>query len=598
MKIVRTVALAASMLLLWVVGCEVSDPGNPLSNQPPTTLLSSAPLSGDTVNHYIELRWAGNDVDGTVQGFRLMVDGVEISFTTVTDTLIAFSSTTDGSVTSHTFSVIAVDDDNTADPTPPVRQFYTTNVAPSAEWTDNTVPSGAQVGHGFRIELSGLDGNRSLMWFSISLGDDQSWSEWSRDSVFYVSDPSIWSVDPIELEADPSLREPPEGVNIISNADLTDGNLTFYGRVKDAGDAVSATINRQVTVIPDQRPVMNPTVTGAYGTETFYPDGSVYRLNNTQTQITFSASVANYNGQLSAYRISGYFNADHPDTNAWIDTPSLTLDNLPVGEYPYLFTARDIAGVMADTIEFSIRIVEQSLTNLIILIDETRDGNGNPGSPTDVEVDDFYHAMLEGRNFVDIDYASRLGGISYVSPYDLSEAGLVIWHADDRSDQNLDANTTVLNNYLNKGGRLILCGWDLLTPFNPEELDTLEFAANSFVYSKLRIFEAYYNSSRTTTGIGGVGEYPNITIDPDKLPSSFNGAINNTWAFLQRGECTVTGTLEVNNPGVNPYSGKTASFYYDQSFRVAVFGVPLYFFKQDETTAVMSILLDQMMTGL
>jgi hypothetical protein len=100
MKIVRTVALAVSMLLLWVVGCEVSDPGNPLANQPPTTFLSGAPMNGDTVNHYIELHWAGNDADGTVQGYRVLVDGVEISFTTITDTLIAFSSTTDGSVTS------------------------------------------------------------------------------------------------------------------------------------------------------------------------------------------------------------------------------------------------------------------------------------------------------------------------------------------------------------------------------------------------------------------------------------------------------------------------------------------------------------------
>jgi hypothetical protein len=74
--------------------------------------------------------------------------------------------------------------------------------------------------------------------------------------------------------------------------------------------------------------------------------------------------------------------------------------------------------------------------------------------------------------------------------------------------------------------------------------------------------------------------------------------IDRTWAFLQRGECTVTGTLEVSNPDENPLSGKTAAFYYDQSFRVAVFGVPLYFFKQDETEAMMSLLLDRMMTGL
>lgn len=579
MKLIRSFALVASLLLIWVLGCEVADPGNSYGNQPPTTILSRAPLDGDTVNHYIELRWAGNDVDGEIQGFRLLVDGSEISFTAATDTMIAFTSTEDGLPTSHTFTVIAVDDDNTEDPNPPQRQFYTTNEKPAVEWGEGTVPIDAEVGYGFRMVLKGLDDNRSLLWFALSVGDEDSWSEWSEDSIFYIGDTAL------ELY--------PDGVNVVSNAGLADGAVTLYARVRDAGGSVSETISRTVNVSSGYRPVMEATVTGAYGSDEFYPDGSVYRRNNVETQISYAASAAAYYGQIQAYRYE-----DSDGWSEWTNTPSLIFTDLPTGEYPFKFTARDIAGVMADTIEYTIRIVEQQLTSLILLVDETRDGNGNPGSPTDEAVDDFYHALLQGREYVDVDYANRPGGVPYISPYDLSTCGLVVWHGDDRSDVKLGDNTDVLTAYLNKGGRLILSGWDVLAPFNADQEDSLSFNTGSFAYDKLRIFNAYYNRTRTMTGIEGVDGLPDITVDPDKLPTSFNGAIDRTWVFTQRGECSVTGVLMVNNPDDNPLNGKTASFIYDQSFRVLVFGAPLFFFKESEVVPLMDSLLDRMLAGL
>jgi hypothetical protein len=427
--------------------------------------------------------------------------------------------------------------------------------------------------------LGAVDGNRSLIWFSLSIGDEESWSEWSRDSVYFIGDASL------DLY--------PDGVNVVSNESLTDGSMTFYARVKDAGDAVSETISRAVNVSAENRPAMNPVVTGAYGADEFYPDGSVYRRNNVETQITFAATAAAYYGQIQAYRVE-----DAQGWGDWTSTPALIFTDLPTGRYPFKFTARDIAGVLADTIEYEIRIVTQNLTSQILLVDETRDGNGNLGSPTDEDVDNFYHALLAGRNYVDIDYANRPDGVSYISPYDLGEAGLVVWHGDDFANLNLSDNTGVLHDYLSKGGRLILSGWDVMAPFNANTADTLVFNTGSFAYEELRIFEAYYNQDRTTSGIEGVGDIPSITIDPAKLPASYNGAINRTWVFAQRGECTVTGLLTVNNPDVNPYSGMTAAFLYDQSFRVAVFGAPLFFFKESEAVPMMDALFDRMLAGL
>jgi hypothetical protein len=306
-----------------------------------------------------------------------------------------------------------------------------------------------------------------------------------------------------------------------------------------------------------------------------------------------------YNGQIHSY---SYLDGSGA-WSEWSADPSLIFEDLQVGEYPFLFTARDIAGVSADTIEYSIRIVEQIFTDQIVIIDETRAGNGNPGSPEDEPVDEFYRNLVPGLNFLEIDYddPDRPGDNSYISPYDLREAGLVIWHGDDFADQNLGDNTGILTEYLDKGGRLILSGWDVMAPFNTDG-DTAVFASGSFAYEKLRIFEARYSgsgtSNRNTTGITGVGDFPDVNIDLTKVRDNWNGAIDRIWTFTQRGECIVAGNLDTANETEDPLYGETTFFYYDQSFRVVVFGLPLYFCVESEVAAMFEVLLPRIMAGL
>lgn len=56
------------------------------------------------------------------------------------------------------------------------------------------------------------------------------------------------------------------------------------------------------------------------------------------------------------------------------------------------------------------------------------------------------------------------------------------------------------------------------------------------------------------------------------------------------------GTLTVSNPGQNPLEGRTAAhYYYSPNFRVAVFGIPLYFCHQQEAQALFDVLLPTML---
>ncbi|MFH1009679.1 MAG: hypothetical protein V1784_00415, partial [bacterium] len=327
--------------------------------------------------------------------------------------------------------------------------------APEIEFDEyRSVPEGATVGHGFQIAVVAVDGNPTLIGFSISIDDTVSWSEWSEYSVFLI--------------ADTTLGLFPEGTVVISNEGLEAGAHTIYVRARD-WRTVSPTSSRTLTVADGFRPTMDPNVSGTYGNTPFYPDGSAYHASNADAVIVIRARAYAYHGQINAYRYQ-----ESPGMwSDWFSRPQVNISNLPIGEHTFRFMARDVAGAYSDTVEFSFRLVEQTLTDSIIIVDETRDGTGGAGSPSDEQVDNFYEAMVGDRPHRQIDYAThQIGGTSYLSPFDLQNAGLVIYHADDKANFNVGNTRGVLAEYMDHRGRVILSGWDLLAPFGFAGMDS------------------------------------------------------------------------------------------------------------------------------
>lgn len=582
MNRLKTMIIMAVGLGIGFAGCTVSDPGSALPNQPPTTILSSAPNEGSTVNHYIPLRWAGNDPDGMVVEFRLYIDDVLAAVTTRRDTIIAFPAPTDGTPMPHTFAVQSVDNEGLVDPTPAGRAFQTLNFAPHASFAQpGTIGAGALVGTGFRVTIAAADSNPSLTYYAIKL-DDGAWSPWYETGVFLYAAPAVI--------ADTTTF--PTDVIGVANTGLAAGPHTIYARVKDAGDAESAIISRSFVVQTDSLPQMSATVAAVYGANSFYPDGSVYYRQQTglETAINFTASASHYSGEINAYRIRQVGG----EWGAWQTDPVMKAVNLSPGEYVYEFQARDLAGLLSNTASFTVRIIQPMLSDSVIVVDETRNGNGNPGSPTDEQVDLFYSNVLAGTKYRMIDYTDK----PFVSPYDLQYAGLIVWHGDDRAEIKLNDNLPILRDFMNKGGRLLLSGWDVMAGFGVGSGDSTSYATGSFAREKLRCFKALRNTGRTTTGFAGAGGIPGCSIDPAKVPTSWNGMLDRCWVFQQRGECTVTGTLNVSDGATNPLANRTTAYLYDLSFRVAVFGMPLYFCVESEVAAMMTALLPRLLEGL
>jgi len=282
-------------------------------------------------------------------------------------------------------------------------------------------------------------------------------------------------------------------------------------------------ISVSLTVVDTMRPIMDTVITGAYGADEFYPDGSVFYKANRETKLTFSASAAGYYGQINAYRYH-QGEGDFTDEDKWQESAEIVLLNASSGEYSFTIMARDVAGELSNTISHRIYILDPALTDSILIVDETRDGTGGAGSPSDEQADEFYEAMVGTRPHTQLDYAThQVGGISYLSPLDLYRFGLVIYHADDKANFNLSDNQDLLTEYMDRGGKVIFSGWDVLTPFGFTAGDSASYSEGSFVYKYMRLFYGVRSSGtnpRECAGFEGVRRHYYTSVEHwYKLPS-------------------------------------------------------------------------------
>ncbi len=584
-----------SLLLIAFAGCEVSDPGSALPNQPPITHLVLAPVDSTEFNHFAHLKWSGTDPDGDISGFWILIDAETLMFTTAYEDTIAFYAPGDTTVP-HRVQVTAVDNDGLVDPSPPSRFFYATNTRPALAFGSESLEDGAETGRGFAIELEGEDLNPSSLYYSIAIDDSLTgWQPWSAHSTFLFCDKSLEFLPCTTA----TWQDVPCTATLIDKNILTPGEHTIYARVKDAGEALGTDmVSVDFTVVEGVRPAMDTVVTGVYGADDFYLDGSVFYRTNRETQITFSATAGG-SGQINAYRYhlgEGTFTSEDP----WQEEAEIVLLNAPSGEYAFQIMARDVAGQFSDTIAYSIYILEPEFTDSILIVDETRDGTGNPGSPDDEQADNFYASIVGSRPYGEIDYAThQVGGVSYLSPLDVYHFGLIIYHTDDRANYNLNANRGILAEYMDRGGKVIFSGWNLLEPFGVSGPDSAYYSATGaeparFAYNYLRLFYANRASWREAEGLTGVGGYPDITIDPAKVPSSWNGTIDKCWTFNNRGETITTGTFNSANSESQFQGRHCAHVYLGPTYSVAVFGIPLYFCDETQAGAFMEQLLTEM----
>lgn len=194
----------------------------------------------------------------------------------------------------------------------------------------------------------------------------------------------------------------------------------------------------------------------------------------------------------------------------------------------------------------------------LLVVDETRDGNGNPLNPTDEMVDTFYAAALAEHEYHEWDVAAEgLPSLEVLGNYRTT-----IWHADD-NNQNLawEMEDTLIE-YLHNRGNLIIGGWRCAASFSD---DFWSFVAPHTT--------RYYDQAPCLIGVYDT-EFPDLTLDQSKLPAAWNGMLPMVSTFSG----SIHDFYQVDMPeGFNGTGKCAATRIGDRSWFM---GVPLYYFEQ------------------
>ena len=214
-------------------------------------------------------------------------------------------------------------------------------------------------------------------------------------------------------------------------------------------------------------------------------------------------------------------------------------------------------------------------TSGLLVVDETRDGTGTSISPTDQMVDDFYNFCISPIEHDNWDVAT--GGLPGLT--DLGNYRVVLWHADDFSQNLLGDYQQTLGGYLIGGGKLVLSGWK-----TPSVLATTFW--NRFADG---ITPTYDNAAVLLTAESDT--YPDLAVDVTKLTPSWNGALPMIYTFPGVENPLYTAVMT----GASDNNGSPLAFRHTESGTLVLFGMPLYFMDQDDVRAMLQTMIPSLL---
>jgi|Deesub1362B_J571_1020462.scaffolds.fasta_scaffold00261_27 hypothetical protein len=213
----------------------------------------------------------------------------------------------------------------------------------------------------------------------------------------------------------------------------------------------------------------------------------------------------------------------------------------------------------------------------ILLVDETRNGNGNPGFPTDEQVDEFYDTLLSGISYSSADYDS-LGylDLSIFAPYEI-----IIVHADDFLGPKAYEYVNDVFRYMGFGGKLIFSGWQPIDgmvngnyPYN--------FSSGNPFYDVFGI-EKCINKSQPDFVQGiGLFDYPYLHVNPDKITPGAEGKLYRVEAYNLANSLPIYLFDSYENDPL--FEGKPCGLK-DSNF--VLLGFPLYFINTQDAKLFM-----------
>ncbi len=201
--------------------------------------------------------------------------------------------------------------------------------------------------------------------------------------------------------------------------------------------------------------------------------------------------------------------------------------------YYYYITAIDTTELESETSEIdSSRAI--TLDQGVLVIDETSNGSGRPGNPTDAQQDSFYSEIFGDYKFQLYEYSWPAQAPSFedIGPY-----STIVWVDDDISTHYLYAqeNVDLISSYLDLGGNFMWCSWTGL-----EKLESMPCTCSQgdFAYDYLHIQSADWNEDNDFVGAKAFLplDYPDINLDSSRSDPSWGGKLWGVMKLEPRGD--------------------------------------------------------------
>jgi hypothetical protein len=246
--------------------------------------------------------------------------------------------------------------------------------------------------------------------------------------------------------------------------------------------------------------------------------------------------------------------------------------------YQYAYSVVDAAGFVSQRSNIGQATPQAfSFAQNLLVVDETRDGNGGAISPTDAQVDEFYAGAISPMAFDTWDCTAQ--GIPALST--LGNYKVVLWHADDFSQNMLLGNLDVLGGYILGGGKLLLSAWKTPSAFNSAFLD--RFAGGiSLIYDNSASLISMYSSL-----------YPNLYVDPNKTTAAWNNMLPQIYSFNGVENSLYTATMAPGSLGADMSVG----LRYTSTGTFVLLGFPLFFMQAEGVRGFLQQILPDLIYG-
>lgn len=241
--------------------------------------------------------------------------------------------------------------------------------------------------------------------------------------------------------------------------------------------------------------------------------------------------------------------------------------------YDYSLVAIDAEGYLSmPSASVQATPVHFSFEHDLLVVDETRDGNGTSISPNDLMVDDFYAAAISPIAFNEWDIASQ----GHPSLEHLGSHKIIFWHDDDLAMNQIPEVENLLSSYIFGGGTLIISGWKTAT-----------VVSSDFWQIHSPGLEHYYDNPACLISAESC-MYPQLLVDTSKLAPNWNNMLPMISSFLGNFSPLYSGTMAEGSTGAN----KSLAF---RANNLIFFGFPLYFMQADGVRALMQQLIPELL---